>query len=212
MEMQDGQDLNPTRTYVYGDYIIANRASYEFDLKGPRYAPPPTPMQNASNRTLYSMVVRTACSSSMIALHLACQDILSGDCADGAIIGGINLIITPRTTVALTEQGVLSEDGRCKTFDADADGYARGEGVSAIYIKKLSDAVRDRDPIRAVIRSNCAAADGKTAGFTLPNPESHEKLMRRGHRLAGISDFSKTAMVECHGTGTAVSETTSERR
>ncbi|KAF4945826.1 hypothetical protein FGADI_11645 [Fusarium gaditjirri] len=188
MEMQDGQDLNPTRTYVYGDYIIANRASYEFDLKGP------------------SMVVRTACSSSMIALHLACQDILSGDCADGAIVGGINLIITPRTTVALTEQGVLSEDGRCKTFDADADGYARGEGVSAIYIKKLSDAVRDRDPIRAVIRSTCAAADGKTAGFTMPNPESHEKLMRRGHRLAGISDFSKTAMVECHGTGTAVGD------
>ncbi|OLN81992.1 Lovastatin diketide synthase LovF 19, partial [Colletotrichum chlorophyti] len=188
MEMQDGQDLNPTRTYVYGDYIIANRASYEFDLKGP------------------SMVVRTACSSSMIALHLACQDILSGDCSDGAIVGGINLIITPRTTVALTEQGVLSEDGRCKTFDADADGYARGEGVSAIYIKKLSDAVRDGDPIRAVIRSTCAAADGKTAGFTLPNPESHEKLMRRGHRLAGISDYSKTAMVECHGTGTAVGD------
>lgn len=146
----------------------------------------------------------------MIALHLACQDILSGNCADGAIVGGINLIITPRTTVALTEQGVISEDGRCKTFDADADGYARGEGVSAIYIKKLSDAVRDRDPIRAVIRSTCAAADGKTAGFTMPNPESHEKLMRRGHRLAGISDFSKTAMVECHGTGTAVSEPISE--
>ncbi|KAF5573800.1 polyketide synthase [Fusarium pseudoanthophilum] len=184
----DGQDLNPTRTYVYGDYIIANRASYELDLKDP------------------SMVVRTACSSSMIGLHLACQDILSGDCADGAIVGGINLIITPRTTVALTEQGVLSEDGRCKTFDADADGYARGQSVSAIYIKELSDAVRDQDPSRAVIRSTCAAADGKTPGFTMPNPESHEKLMRRGHRLAGVSDFSKTAMVECHGTGTAVGD------
>lgn len=155
--------------------------------------------------TTLSMVVRTACSSSLMALHLACQDIHSGDCADGAIVGGINIIITPRTTVALTEQGVLSEDGRCKTFDADADGYARGEGVSAIYIKKLSDAIRDGDPIRAVIRSTCIGADGKTAGFTLPNDESHEKLMRRGHQLAGITDFSRTAMVECHGTGTAVS-------
>ncbi|KAK0611428.1 acyl transferase domain-containing protein [Immersiella caudata] len=188
MEAVDAQDLNPTRTYVYGDYIIANRASYEFDLKGP------------------SMVVRTACSSSLMALHLACQDIHSGDCSDGAIVGGINIIISPRTTVALTEQGVLSEDGRCKTFDAGADGYARGEGVSAIYIKKLSDAIRDGDPIRAVIRSTCVAADGKTAGFTLPNDESHEKLMRRGHQLAGITDFSKTAMVECHGTGTSAGD------
>ncbi|PGH15529.1 hypothetical protein AJ79_02311 [Helicocarpus griseus UAMH5409] len=187
MEMQDGQDLNPTRTNVYGDYIIANRASYEFDLKGP------------------SMVIRTACSSSLVALHLACQDVQSGNCT-GAIVGGINLIITPRTTVALTEQGVLSPDGMCKTFDADADGYGRGEGVSAIYIKKLSDAIRDGDPIRAVIRSTCVAADGKSAGFTMPNPESHEKLMRRGHRLAGIHDFSKTAMIECHGTGTPVGD------
>lgn len=188
MEALDAQDLNPTRTYVYGDYIIANRASYEFDLKGP------------------SMMVRTACSSSLMALHLACQDIHSGDARDGAIVGGINIIISPRTTVALTEQGVLSEDGRCKTFDAAADGYARGEGVSAIYIKKLSDAIRDGDPIRSVIRSTCIAADGKTAGFTLPNDESHEKLMRRGHELAGITDFSKTAMVECHGTGTAAGD------
>ena len=149
------------------------------------------------------MVVRTACSSSMVALHLACQDVLTGECTS-AIVGGINLIITPRTTVALTEQGVLSPSGQCKTFDADADGYGRGEGVSAIYIKKLSDAIRDGDPVRAVIRSTCVAADGKSFGFTMPNPESHEKLMRRGHQLAGIHDYSKTAMVECHGTGTPV--------
>ena len=149
------------------------------------------------------MVVRTACSSSMVALHLACQDVLTGECT-GAIVGGINLIITPRTTVALTEQGVLSPSGQCKTFDAEADGYGRGEGVSAIYIKKLSDAIREGDPVRAVIRSTCVAAGGKSFGFTMPNPESHEKLMRRGHQLAGIQDYSKTAMVECHGTGTPV--------
>lgn len=109
--------------------------------------------------------------------------------------------------MALTEQGVLAEDGKCKTFDASADGYARGEAVSALYIKKLSDAIRDGDPVRAIIRSTCVAADGKTAGFMLPSPESHEKLMRRGHHIAGIYDFSKTAMVECHGTGTAASST-----
>jgi acyl transferase domain-containing protein len=150
------------------------------------------------------MVLRTACSSSLTALHTACQDIHSGDCTS-AIVGGINIMLGPRVTIALTEQGVLSPTGSCKTFDANADGYARGEAVSAIHIKKLSDAIRDGDPVRAVIRSTCLAADGKTPGFTMPNPESHEKLIRRGHQLAGISDFSKTAMIECHGTGTTVS-------
>jgi acyl transferase domain-containing protein len=152
---------------------------------------------------MFSMVVRTACSSSLIALHAACQDLHSGECT-GAIVGGVNIILAPRVAVAMTEQGVLSPTGSCKTFDAAADGYARGEGCSAIYIKKLSDAIRDGDPVRAVIRSTCVAAGGKTPGLTMPNAESHVKLMRRGHHLAGIYDFSKTAIVECHGTGTTV--------
>ncbi|GKT93069.1 polyketide synthase [Colletotrichum tofieldiae] len=154
IESRDEQNLNSVRPDVYGDYIIANRASYEFDLT----------------------------------------------------VGGVNLILTPKDTAVMHQNGVLSPSGSCKSFDADADGFARGEGISAIYIKKLSDAMRDGDPIRAVIRSTCIAGNGRTPGLTTPNPEIHERLMRRGHKLAGITDLSKTAMVECHGTGTFVGD------
>lgn len=102
------------------------------------------------------------------------------------------------------EQGVLSPSALCRTFDADADGYARGEAVSAVYVKKLSDAIRDGDPVRSVIRSTCINAGGRSSTLTAPNTAAHEALIRRGHELAGISDLSRTAMVECHGTGTAV--------
>ncbi|TID07622.1 Compactin diketide synthase mokB [Colletotrichum higginsianum] len=187
LECHDQQCLNQVRPDVYGDYILANRASYEFDLTGP------------------SLVVRTACSASMVALHQACRDLHSGDCSS-ALVGGANLILTPKDTTVMHQNGVLSPSGSCKSFDADADGFARGEGVSAIYIKKLSDAVRDGDPVRAVIRSTCVAGNGRTPGLTTPNPVIHERLMRRGHEIAGIADLSKTAMVECHGTGTPVGD------
>ncbi|EFQ31018.1 beta-ketoacyl synthase domain-containing protein [Colletotrichum graminicola M1.001] len=187
LESRDERNLNAIRPDVFGDYILANRASYEFDLTGP------------------SVVVRTACSASLVALHQACQDLHSGDCSS-ALVGGVNLILTPKETASMHQNGVLSPSGSCKSFDADADGFARGEGVSAIYIKRLSDAVRDGDPIRSVIRSTCTAGNGRTLGLTTPNPEIHERLMRRGHRLAGVTDLSKTAMVECHGTGTPVGD------
>ncbi|KAF4778870.1 beta-ketoacyl synthase domain-containing protein [Colletotrichum scovillei] len=187
LESRDSQSLQQVRPDVYGDYIIANRASYEFDLTGP------------------SVVVRTACSASLVALHQACQDLHSGDCSS-AIVGGVNLILSPKDTIIMQQNGVLSPSAACKSFDAEADGFARGEGVSAIYIKKVSDAVRDGDPIRAVIRSTCTAGNGRTPGLTTPNPEIHERLMRRGHKMAGITDLSKTAMVECHGTGTFVGD------
>ena len=151
------------------------------------------------------MTIRTACSSSLTGLHEACQALYNGDCTS-AIIGGTNIIMTPRMTIAMTEQGVISPTGSCKSFDADADGYARGEAVSALYIKKLSDAIRDGDPIRAVIRSTCVNNDGKTIGLTSPNTEAHEALIRRGHQLAGVSDVSQTAMIECHGTGTKIGD------
>lgn len=101
----------------------------------------------------------------------------------------------------------MSVNVRCATFDATADGYARGEAVAAVYVKKLSDAIRDGDPVRSVIRSTAINAGGKSSTLTAPNTAAHETLIRRGHQLAGLSDFSKTAMVECHGTGTAVHET-----
>ena len=97
------------------------------------------------------MVIRTACSSSLVALHEACLAIARGDCK-GAVVGGANLILGPGMTAAMSEQGVLSPDGSCKTFSADANGYARGEAVSAIFIKPLAAAIEDGNPIRAVIR------------------------------------------------------------
>lgn len=109
-------------------------------------------------------------------------------------------------TLALSEQGIVSPTGTCKTFDASADGYARGEAINMIYIKKLSDAVEAGDPIRAVIRATAANSDGRTTGVTNPSPEAQEALIRRAYDVAGIRDFSQTAFVECHGTGTQVGD------
>ncbi|KAL8818356.1 MAG: hypothetical protein Q9223_002991 [Gallowayella weberi] len=164
MDGKETQNSHMYRLTGYGDYITANRVSYEFDFKGP-----------------------------------------SGECTS-AIVSGTSIILTPRMTIAMTEQGVISPTGSCKSFDADADGFARGEAVSALHIKKLGDAVRDGDPIRAVISSTCINNDGKTVGLSSPNTEAHEALIRRGHKLAGLNDFSKTAMVECHGTGTKIGD------
>lgn len=147
------------------------------------------------------MTIRTGCSAALVGLNEACMAISRGDC-EAALIGGVNLILGPNMTTALAEQGVISKDGSCKTFSADANGYARGEAVTAIYIKPLSDALRDGNPVRAVIRATSHNADGKTPGMSQPSTEAQEALMRRAYKVAGITDFSQTAMVECHGTGT----------
>jgi acyl transferase domain-containing protein len=151
------------------------------------------------------MTIRTACSSSLVALHEACQAIYTGEC-ESAIVAGTSLFLSPTMTIALSEQGVLSPTGSCKTFDAKADGYARGEAINAIFIKKLEDAVRDGDPIRGVIRGTATNFDGKTIGITNPNQEAHVALMRRAYEVAKISKISDTAFVECHGTGTQVGD------
>jgi acyl transferase domain-containing protein len=144
------------------------------------------------------MTIRTACSSALTCLHQACLSIHAGDC-DSAIVGGTNLVLTPEMTVSMFQQGVLSPEGRCKTFDASADGYG--------HFTRLRDAIRDNDPIRAIIRSSCANADGKTAGMSQPSSISHAELIRKGHSLAGIGDLHRTAMIECHGTGTQIGDT-----
>ena len=136
---------------------------------------------------------------------MACQALHNEDCSS-AIVGGTSLIMSPTMSIAMTEQGVLSPTGSCKSFDASADGYSRGEAVNAIYIKKLSDAIRDGDPIRAIIRSTSTNCDGKTLGIANPSSESHETLIRRAYEVAHIDDLAQTAFVECHGTGTAVGD------
>lgn len=106
----------------------------------------------------------------------------------------------------MTEQNVLSKDGSCKTFSADADGYARGEAIATVYIKRLDDALRDGNSIRAVIRGTATNHNGKTPGMTVPSAKVQEALMRRAYKIAGITDLTKTAFVECHGTGTPVGD------
>lgn len=109
-------------------------------------------------------------------------------------------------TQDMSAQGVLSPDGICKTFDEAADGYGRAEGVNAIMIKPLEDALRDNDPIRAVIRSTAINSDGRTSQLGVPSVESQQNLIRHAYKMAGINKFSDTTFVECHGTGTLVGD------
>ncbi|KAL3251548.1 hypothetical protein ABHI18_010586, partial [Aspergillus niger] len=171
-----------------GQFALANRLSYEFDFQGP------------------SMTLQTGCSASMIGLHEACQSIYSGDsCA--AIVAGTNLILAPTMTATMSDNGVLSPTGTCKTFDAKADGYGRAEAVNVLYIKPLQDAIRDKNPIRAVIRATTTNSDGKTPSITTPGSKSQEALVRRAYEKAGIDDISQTGFFECHGTGTVAGDT-----
>lgn len=140
------------------------------------------------------MVIKTGCSASLVALHEACRALQSGDCT-GAIVAGTNLIMGPTTTAAMTQEGIISPEGSCKTFDAAADGFARGEAVTAVYIKRLVDALRDGNPVRAVIRNTATNSDGKSQGLMTPNGKAHEMLMRKVYLDAGL-DPRNTAFVE----------------
>jgi acyl transferase domain-containing protein len=151
------------------------------------------------------MTIQTACSSSLVGLHEACQALQSGECST-ALVGGTSLIWGPTMTDAMTKNMVLSPSGISHTFDADADGYGRGEGINCVYLKPLRDALRDSDPIRAVIRSTVTNHDGKTPNFSQPCPISQEKLIRQAYQVAGIDAIHDTPVFECHGTGTAVGD------
>jgi len=151
------------------------------------------------------MTIRTACSAALVCLNEACAAISRGDC-EAALVGGVNLILAPSMTAAMAEQGILSKDGSCKSFSADANGYARGEAVTAVFVKPLADAIRDGNPVQAVIKGTAHNADGKTPGLSQPSTDAQEALMRRAYQVAGITDYSQTAMVECHGTGTAIGD------
>jgi acyl transferase domain-containing protein len=141
----------------------------------------------------------------LTALHEACQSLYSGSCSS-AIVAGTNMLLNPSMTINMSENGVLSPDGRCKVFDANANGYSRGEAVNAILIKPLDRAIRDGDKVRAIIRSTSVNYDGKTAKIFAPEVESQERLIREAYMRASIHDISQTAFVECHGTGTKVGD------
>jgi acyl transferase domain-containing protein/NADPH:quinone reductase-like Zn-dependent oxidoreductase len=152
-------------------------------------------------------MVNTACSSSVYALHNACNALRNRE-AEGAIVGGVNLIITVDQHMNTAKLGVLSPTSTCHTFDASADGYGRAEAVGAVYLKRLSDAVRDGDPIRAVIRSSATNSNGKVpaAGITHPNRNGQAAVIAAAYKRGGNLNPLLTGYFECHGTGTSVGD------
>ncbi|MCP4997170.1 MAG: polyketide synthase, partial [Hyphomicrobiales bacterium] len=166
--------------------IAANRLSYLWDLRGP------------------SVAVDTACSSSLVAVHQACQSLRLGEC-DVALAGGVNLMLTPDVTIAFSHAGMLAADGHCKTFDAGADGYVRGEGCGIVILKRRADAVKDGDRILALIKGSAINQDGRTNGLTAPNGLSQQAVVRQALHNAGVA-ASRISYVEAHGTGTSLGD------
>lgn len=162
--------------------LTANRISHLFDLHGP------------------SIAIDTACSSSLVALHYACQGLREGEC-DIAVAGGVNVMMVPEYPIAMCKGQFLSPDARCKTFDREANGYARGEGAGIVVLKPLAKALADHDSIYALIRGTGINQDGATPGISYPNGDSQEKLLRKVYGQAGINP-EKVQYVEAHGTGT----------
>ncbi|MGK7908957.1 MAG: SDR family NAD(P)-dependent oxidoreductase [Synechococcus sp.] len=184
-----GGDLNAIDTYfLAGNPLnaVAGRLSYTFGLQGP------------------SIAIDTACSSSLVSVHLASQSLRNGEC-DLALAGGVNLILAPDNTVALSRARMMAPDGRCKTFDATANGFVRGEGCGMLVLKRLSDAERDGDRILALIRSSAVNQDGPSSGFTVPNKAAQEALMQRVLTAANITP-ADVDYVEAHGTGTSLGD------
>ncbi|RDW80312.1 lovastatin diketide synthase LovF [Coleophoma cylindrospora] len=169
--------------------LISARISHVFNLYGP------------------SLTLNTACSSSVYALHQACNALRNKECS-GAIAGGTNLVLTVDQHINTAKLGVLSPDSTCHTFDASANGYGRAEGVGAVYLKRLSDAIRDGDPIRAVVRSSAVNSNGKvpSVGITHPNLEGQVQVIRHAYERGGDLDPRLTGYFECHGTGTPIGD------
>ncbi|KAL7944087.1 polyketide synthase [Trichoderma barbatum] len=169
-----------------GTSIMSNRISHVFNLHGP------------------SFTLDTACSSTIYALHQAVNAIKNGDC-DAAIVAGANLITSPEQHFGTAKGGFLSPTSACHTFDTSADGYARAEALNAIYITRLSSAMKSDRKIHAVIRGTAINANGKTPGITLPDAKMQAAVIRKAYQNSGLS-FADTDYVECHGTGTPVGD------
>ena len=165
---------------------VAGRLAYTLGLQGP------------------CMAIDTACSSALVALHLACQSLRNQECKQ-ALAGGVNLILTPENTIALSKAKMLAPDGRCKTFDAAANGIVRGEGCGIVVLKRLADAIADGDNIQALIRGSAVNQDGASGGFTVPNRSAQEALIREALSRAKIEPAS-VDYVEAHGTGTPLGD------
>ena len=164
----------------------AGRISYRLGLQGP------------------AVTVDTACSSSLVAVHQACQALRLGEC-DVALAGGANVLLSPASMITFSRAHMLAPDGRCKTFDASADGYVRGEGCGVIVLKRLDDALRHGDRIRAVIRGSAVNQDGASGGLTVPNGIAQQRVVAEALARAGVSACD-VGYLEAHGTGTSLGD------
>lgn len=166
--------------------LIAGRLAHTLGVHGP------------------ALMIDTSCSSSLVAIHLAVQSLRRSEC-DSALAGGVNVMLSPYSFVLVSKAQALSPGGRCKTFDASADGYARGEGCGVIVLKRLSDAQRDQDRVLAVIRGSAVNHDGRSLGISVPNGTAQQDVLRAALRDAGVRGH-EIGYVEAHGTGTALGD------
>lgn len=187
MQSRDPDYPKPYLATGVSPCVTSNRISYTFNLTGP------------------SLMLDTACSSSMYALHVACSAIRNGDC-DSAIVAASNWIMEPTMQIMMNKLGALSSTSACHTFDLAADGYARAEGFAALYLTKFQDAVEREYPIRALIRGTAVNANGRTGGITHPGKAGQEAVIRMAYQNAGDLPLSDTSYFECHGTGTPVGD------
>ena len=177
----------PTRAGTgVANSIAANRLSYFLDLHGP------------------SMAVDTACSSSLVAVHAACQSLRLGE-SKLALAAGVNVILSPGWTITFSQAGMMAKDGLCKSFDAAADGYVRGEGCGAVVLKRLADAIKDGDNILAIIRGSAVNQDGRSNGLTAPNGLMQQAVIRQALENAGVTP-DQIDYVEAHGSGTPLGD------
>ncbi|MDC0667761.1 type I polyketide synthase [Nannocystis radixulma] len=184
-------DRGPAGRDIYaltgnGHAFAAGRLAFTFGFQGP------------------CLTVDTACSSSLVAVHLAVRSLRDGD-SHLAVAAGVHLLLSPTSGVLLAQSGALAPDGRCKTFDAAADGFTRGEGCGVVVLKRLADARRDGDPVLAVIRGTATNQDGRQAGFTAPSVLAQEAMLRHALADAGLAP-EDIGYVETHGTGTALGD------
>ncbi|HEV7420947.1 MAG TPA: polyketide synthase, partial [Mycobacterium sp.] len=190
-EYQAASAVNPDTIDAYcatgnAHSIAVGRIAYLLGLRGPAVA------------------VDTACSSSLVSIHLACQSLRLRE-SDVALAGGINLILRPETQLALSKWGMLSPRGKCHAFDADADGFVRGEGCGVVVLKRLTDAVDDGDRVLAVVRGSAVNQDGRSNGLTAPNALAQRDVITRALWSADVSANSVN-LIETHGTGTALGD------
>ncbi len=166
--------------------VISGRLAYFLGLEGP------------------AITVDTACSSSLVSIHLACQSLRTNEC-ELALASGVNIILTPEGHIATSKARMLAPDGRCKTFDARADGYVRSEGCGVVVLKKLSRALEDNDRIWGIIRGSAVNQDGASSGLTVPNGLAQRKLLHSALRNAGVRS-DQVSYIEAHGTGTSLGD------